>query len=66
MMLIFCIVIPDVYLGCVWETDNIVRLRYRGRVPPVATGKPVQKNRLAEWKELPLIMRLIHSCAIMG
>ncbi|EOF5172279.1 hypothetical protein ACK1XN_005091, partial [Salmonella enterica] len=46
MMLILCIVIPDVYLGCVWETDNIVRLRYRGRVPPVATGTPVQKTGL--------------------
>lgn len=29
--------------GCVWETYNIVRLRYCGRVYSIAIGNPVQK-----------------------
>lgn len=33
MMLILCIVIPDVYLGCIWETDNIVRFPNAALIP---------------------------------
>ncbi|MGF7792893.1 hypothetical protein AAGP74_27980, partial [Klebsiella pneumoniae] len=48
----------------IWKSNRIPSAGKFRRLRPAKLGR--SKNNLNEWKGLPLIMRLINSCAIMG